>query len=97
MAYRFTPSPTSARLERADASDTRRTPTGENFEIVFNGIDGSAMRFQYREYTAGDLARPAFFQDLSYPLSSRTVRFRTMSIAVASVDAQQIRYTVETE
>ncbi|MBX3428958.1 MAG: hypothetical protein KF779_05200 [Hyphomonadaceae bacterium] len=97
MAYRFTVDPNSARLQRSDAQEVRRTPTGENFEIVFNGIDGAAMRFQYREYTADDMARPAFFQDLSYPLGTRTIRFRSMSIDVARVDAQQITYTVRAE
>jgi len=96
MVYTFSANP-AVRLRRADAEEVRRTPTGENFEIVFNGIDGSAMRFQYREYTANDMARPAFFQDLSYPLSSRVIRFRSMVIDVAAIDAQQISYTVQTE
>ncbi len=97
MAYRFSPSSQTARFIRTVARDVRRTATGQNFEIVFNGIDGQTMRFQYREYTASDMARPAFFQDLSYPLSSRTIRFRSISIDVAAVDAQQITYTVRTE
>lgn len=97
MVYRFQPSSTTARFSRTTARDVQRTATGSNFEIVFNGIDGQAMRFQYREYTADDMARPAFFQDLSYPLNSRTIRFRSMEIAVASVDAQRITYTVVAE
>lgn len=97
MAYRFSASSSSARFTRVVDRHVQRTPSGQNFEIVFNGIDGQAMRFQYREYTGNDLARPAFAQDLSYPLHSTTIRFRQIVISVASVDAQQIRYTVTSD
>lgn len=63
MVYRFSPSSSSARFNRVADRIVQRTSAGQNFEIVFNGIDGQAMRFQYREYTANDFARPAFFQD----------------------------------
>ncbi len=94
MVYRFSPSSSSARFNRVADRNVQRTAAGQNFEIVFNGIDGQAMRFQYREYTANDLARPAFFQELSYPLATRTIRFREIVINVASIDAQEVRYTV---
>lgn len=97
MAYRFSTSSPTARFRRVVDTRSQRTPTGSNFEIVFNGIDGQAMRFQYREYTANDMARPAFFQELSYPLGTRTLRFREMVINVAAIDAQQIRYTVASD
>jgi hypothetical protein len=66
----------------------------ENYEIVFDGIDGQAMHFQYREYTAENLARPAFAQDLSYPLNTRTIRFRKLVVDVREVTAEHIRYSV---
>jgi hypothetical protein len=94
MAYRFSPSSPTARFNRVVDRNARSSQSGQNFEIVFNGIDGQAMHFQYREYTADDLARPAFSQDLSYPLSTRTIRFRDLVIAVASVNAEEIRHTV---
>lgn len=94
MVYRFEPNSPTARFIRVADRRAQRTSSGQNFELVFNGIDGQAMRFQYREYTGDDLARPAFFQELSYPLATSTVRFREVIINVASIDAQAIRYTV---
>lgn len=94
MMYHFVPSSSTARLNRIVDRRVQRIPSGQNFEIVFNGIDGQAMHFQYREYTGDDLARPAFFQELSYPLTTRIVRFRELVIGISSVDAQQVRYTV---
>jgi hypothetical protein len=94
MAYQFSASSPTARFERVVDRQVQRNPTGQNFEIVFNGIDANAMRFQYREYTASDLARPAFFQELSYPLTTPTIRFRDLEISVVTVDAQQLSYVV---
>jgi hypothetical protein len=68
--------------------------TDENFEIVFNGIDGQAMHMQYREYTSDNLARPAFSQELSYPLGTKTIRFRKLLLTVENINANEITYTV---
>jgi hypothetical protein len=97
MVYHYSPSSATARFNRVVNRRTQRTQSGQNFEIVFNGIDGQAMHFQYREYTGDDFIRPAFSQDLSYPLRTNTIRFRDMVMAVSSADAQQIRYTVVSE
>ncbi len=97
MAYRFQATPSTARFTRSTRTDVHRAATGQNFEIVFNGIDGQAMHFQYREYTADDMARPAFFQDLSYPLGTQVIRFRSLVIDVANVNAERITYTVRSE
>ena len=71
------------------------TPEGGlNFDITFTGIDASVMRFTYREFTSNDMARPAFFQDLTYPLSSRQIRFRDIQIEIASVTAEGVTYAV---
>jgi hypothetical protein len=64
------------------------------YEIMFTGIDGQAMRFQYREYNALDFARPMSTQDLTYPMSSKTIRFRDISIQVNAVSAEKIDFTV---
>lgn len=38
------------------------TPAGENYELVYAGLDGDTIRITYREYTGEDVARSAFFQ-----------------------------------
>lgn len=89
---------------RADPEDGRLTPVTEksvvkskpftNYEIVFNGSDGQAMRFTYREYSPDDLARTAFFQELSYPLTAKTIRFRKLLLDVLSINEQEITFVV---
>lgn len=74
-----------------------REPASTNFDIVYTGNDGNAMRFTYREYTADNMARPAFFQELSYPIGSREVRFRNILITVFSIDAGGLTYLVASD
>jgi hypothetical protein len=96
MIFEFSLLPAGAKLvpENRTLTTVDKNNFKENYEIVFNGIDGQAMRFQYREYAADNLTRPASSQDLSYPLSTHTIRFRNLSINVNSIDASHIDYTV---
>jgi hypothetical protein len=87
-------SPPSATFTPVARTIATLGPGDENYDIVFNGIDGQSMRFLYREYTPGDLARPSFFQELTYPLSSKSIRFKQLSIAVQDVNAESISYAV---
>lgn len=91
----FTPAP--PRLERTVDTRRRTRPTDVNYEIVFNGIDGEAMRFQYREYTSDDMARPAFAQDLSYPRTADRFRFRDVAVRVLRVGVDDLEYVVEAD
>lgn len=90
--YRFVPDDIA--LHRIQTKIVSRAPGTDNFELLFNGIDGQGLRLQYREYTADDLARPAFSQDLSYPLSVQTIRFRKLVIHVEAVNDQGMTYRV---
>ncbi|MGH7016567.1 MAG: hypothetical protein ACRED8_05720 [Caulobacteraceae bacterium] len=94
MVYRFRVIPSTVRLMPASTTATSADGTNPNFEIVFNGIDGEASHFQYREFSANDLARPAFYQELSYPLASKEIRFKKLVIDVVNINAEQITYRV---
>lgn len=65
-----------------------------NYEIVFSGVNKDSMKLLYREFTVDNLARPSFFQELTYPLNSKTIRFRNMKIKINDINADQISYTV---
>ncbi|MAK63733.1 MAG: hypothetical protein CMF75_03160, partial [Maricaulis sp.] len=41
---------------------------GQNFEIIYSGMGSGSIRLNYREFTNNDMARQAFFQELSYPV-----------------------------
>lgn len=75
-------------------TDETAIAAGENYEIIFTGRDESSLRFQYREYTSEDMARPAFSQDLTYPATSSTIRFRGLTIEVQRVGNDDLTYRV---
>lgn len=70
---------------------------GSNFEIIFSGQDASAIRLQYREYTADNMARQAFSQDLTYPREATTIRFRDFSMEVLALTADELTVRVLSE
>lgn len=65
-----------------------------NYELIYTGTDGKSLSITYREYTADDLARPAFFQNLVYESSNRRIRFKDIVIEIHEATNEKIVYTV---
>lgn len=71
------------------------TPESEvNFDIVFNGVSGDTLRFTYREFTKTDLARPAYYQDLTYNKNDKIIKFKDLEIQVLKVTSNEITYKI---
>ncbi|MDB4717954.1 hypothetical protein OAG11_03685 [Verrucomicrobia bacterium] len=67
----------------------------ENWELVYTGKSGNTLNILYREYTADDLARPAFSQNLSYDLeNSAFVQFKKTRIKVFEANNSSIAFEV---
>lgn len=94
MIYTFAVSPPGKHLERVVEEKGIASPGSQNYQIIFTGITGDSIRLSYREYSPEDLARPAYQQDLTYPLTSKQIRFRSLAIGVNAVDAEKINFTV---
>ena len=62
--------------------------------MVYSGLDGDSIRISYREFTDQNLAREAFFQELTYPIASNTIRFRELLMRVHAVTADGIEFSV---
>jgi hypothetical protein len=70
--------------------------SGYKYELLYQGLDANTLRIGYREYI-DNLARPAFAQELTYPMSpdaSTQIRFKSVRIDVLSADASEITYRV---
>ncbi len=64
-------------------------------ELVYTGKSRDSIRLQYREYK-DNLARPAFYQDLSYDLiESNIISFRNMVIEVIEARNSLIKFIVK--
>ena len=67
----------------------------DNFEIIFSGIsNNNTIRTLYREYSSSDLARSDFFQELTYPMDKKTIRFKDITIELISVESDKVSFRV---
>lgn len=82
--------PTTFKVETNDTP----IPGVQNFELVYSGIDGSSLKLLYREYSREDVARTAFFQELSYDKAQSTIVFRSIKLRVDELTPDGIAYTV---
>lgn len=95
MGYNYSPDPPGVQLRPDTGSSVINTTAGYiNFELVYSGATKDSIRLLYREFTASDLARPAFSQDLVYERDSPTIRFRNVLIKVLQATGEQLRYVV---
>jgi hypothetical protein len=63
-------------------------------ELIYTGISKNTIRIAYREYVK-DMARPAFFQDLSYDLDeSDTLQFKSIRIKILQANNSLIKFIV---
>jgi hypothetical protein len=64
-------------------------------ELIYNGKTKDTIRLSYREYV-DDMARPAFYQDLTYDLAeSREIAFRDIRIEVLEATNSGIKFFVK--
>lgn len=90
----ITVTPTDVRFSRTMTSNAIPTLKGLNYDLVFAGIDGSAMRFQVREYGGTSLTSPRVSQDISFPLGTSQIQYKTLKVDVVSVTPTQITFIV---
>jgi hypothetical protein len=65
-----------------------------NYELIYSGIDGNSIKIVYREYTPDNLAKTAFFQNLTYDIDSKVIRFKKLKITINNVNNEEINFTV---
>ena len=65
-----------------------------SFDLIYTGINDVSLNTTYREYTKDDLAKPAFFQSLTYKADAKQIRFKDFLIQIHEVTNEKIIYTV---
>lgn len=74
--------------------ERRFSPESVKMEIIYLGVSGDDMKGSYREYK-DDIARPAFYQDLTYDLrTSPVIRYKNFRIEVISASNEELEYRV---
>ena len=79
--------PADAFFETVERTEVETSEPFENYDIIFTGRSGRVASFVYREYSPQDLAKTAFFQDLTYDLSDETtIRFRRLQMEILDLN-----------
>lgn len=70
-------------------------PDAFKYELLYQGISGKTIRLSYREFL-NDLARPAYFQDVSYDITSMPtfLTFKTVRLEILGADNNALTYRV---
>jgi len=66
----------------------------ENFELLYTGLSAGAINITYREFSPDGLARVAFFQNLTYPVTSKSISFKKFKIEIESASSDNIKFKV---
>lgn len=94
IVYRLSTNPSPAYMDPV----VSEVPVAEwdftNFEIIYTGRTHDSLRFSYREYTPQDLARPAFYQELTYPADTEYIRHKALRIQIEEATNESITYRV---
>ncbi len=63
-------------------------------ELIYSGISQDTLRIVYREYV-NDLARPAFYQELTYNLhESKPIKFKSITLEIIEATNSALTLTV---
>lgn len=74
---------------------TEKAETGSfKIEIIYSGLQENNLRAIYKEYK-DDIARPAFYQELSYNLNkSKIIRYKQFKIEIINATNENLEYIV---
>lgn len=77
------------------AEETAPINKSINSQLLYQGYSNNTLRIAYREY-AGDMARPSYFQDLSYELTTfpTEITFRQIKIQIRKAGNQGLEYQI---
>ena len=86
--------PKTTRFLRHDEEHIETNRGYINYEIIYTGKSAASINLLYREFTSDNLAKPSFYQELTYGNNANVIRFKKLRIAIKSADNEMITYTV---
>jgi len=67
--------------------------TGASYDLIYSGKNDISLNVSYREYF-DNLARPSFFQNLTYQANAKQIRFRDFVIQIHDMSDEKITFTI---
>lgn len=94
MVWDMTITPSNLKFVRSEKLEERTRASGLNYELIYGGVGEKSFKITYREYTDENLARPAFYQNLTYQKDRNQFRFKNTVIKVFEVDNDKLVFAV---
>lgn len=94
MNYTFKTSPLDLRFIPSKKEEVVNDSGYLSYDLLYGGTDGESINITYREYTVGELARPAFYQNVVYEVGKKQIRFRDIILNVHEATNEKIVFTV---
>lgn len=88
------PLPSGAVFEMKPVKDFSAFGGEGNYQILYSGATGEQIRLSYREFTSDDMARVAYYQELTYNKGTKKIRFRNIQIEVQEATNEYISFVV---
>ena len=85
---------TPAETRFMHVSENEKHLTYLNYEILYSGVLDQTIRFNYREFTSNDIARPAFYQELYYDKGQEFIQFKDTKIKILNISNENIDFIV---
>lgn len=67
---------------------------GKTYELIFSGKNDFSLNFMYREFTANDMARPAFYQNVTYRATADQFQFKDFVIRIHDLTNEKITFKI---
>lgn len=88
-------SPISGRIEESTVHRNDQKSFGPRVTLTYAGVAAGQIRFAYKEFTEGGLARPAFTQEVSLDYKAGgTYAYKDALFTVEKADATHISFTL---
>lgn len=87
-------SPIIFEISQNEDREIKTTIPGPTVELIYSGKNDISLNVTYREYTPDNLARTAFFQNITYQADAKQIRFKDFVIKIDDISNEKITYTV---
>jgi hypothetical protein len=90
MIWNFKSSPENIKFVSSSIESVASSYTYINYEFIYSGKSGNTISFLYREYTAQDLAKPAFSQTVTYEITDKIIQFKNIKLEILKIGSSTI-------
>lgn len=94
LPTKLTVNPNTSKFSGELAASSIKGAGSPYYALVYTGRNDISINITYKEYTADNLARPSFFQNLTYEANAKQIRFKDFILQINEATNENLDYTV---